>query len=63
MTDIDNIAYDLLERPFEEQQMIEYLRMMDDWKAKLYMDEINRIECTLKSKCGKFAPVENDLPF
>ena len=49
MADIDNIAYDLLERPIDEQQLIEYFRMMDDWKAQRYMDEINRIDCPLKS--------------
>lgn len=63
MADIDNMAYDLLERPIGEQQMVEYLRMMDDWKAQQYMDELNKVECSLKSKCGIFKPVDNDLPF
>ena len=63
MADIDNIAYDLLDRPMDEQQLVEYLRMMDDWKAQRYMDEINRIDCRLKSKCNIFKPIDNDLPF
>lgn len=63
MANIENIAYDLIERPISEQQMVEFLRMMDDWKAQQYMDEINKIDCLLKSKCGKFGPIENDLPF
>lgn len=63
MADIDNITYDLLDRPIDEHQMMEFLRMMDDWKAKQYMDEINKIDCALKSKCGIFKPIINDLPF
>lgn len=63
MINIDNIAYDLLERPIDEQQMLELLRMMDDWKAQRYMDEINSIDCPLKSKCNIFKPIDNDLPF
>jgi hypothetical protein len=63
MTNIDNMAYDLLERPIDEQQIVELLRMMDDWKAQQYMDEVNKIDCPLKSKCGIFKPMENDLPF
>jgi hypothetical protein len=63
MTNIDNIAYDLLERPIDEKQMVDLLRMMDDWKAQQYMDEVNKIDCHLKSKCGIFKPIENDLPF
>lgn len=63
MADIDNIAYDLLERPIEEQHLVDYLRMMDDWKAQRYMDEINRVDCPLKSKCNIFKPIDNDLPF
>ena len=63
MTNIDNIAYDLLERPMYEQQMLELLRMMDDWKAQQCMNEMNKIDCSLKSKCGIFKPIENDLPF
>jgi hypothetical protein len=57
------MAYDLLERPIDEQQIVELLRMMDDWKAQQYMDEVNKIDCSLKSKCGIFKPIENDLPF
>lgn len=63
MTNIDNIVYDLLERPIDEQQIVELLRMMDDWKAQQYMYEVNKIDCPLKSKCGIFKPMENDLPF
>jgi hypothetical protein len=63
MTNIENIAQDLFERPMDEQRLVEFLRMMDDWKAQQYMDEINKIDCSLKSKCGKFRPIENDLPF
>ncbi len=63
MADFENINYDLLERPMGEQQIVELLRMMDDWKAQQYMDEVNKIDCPLKSKCGIFKPMENDLPF
>lgn len=63
MTNIENIAQDLFERPMEEQRLVEFLRMMDDWKAQQYMDEFNKIDCSLKSKCGIFKPIENDLPF
>jgi len=63
MADFENINYDLLERSMGEQQIVEFLRMMDDWKAQQYMDEVNKIDCPLKSKCGIFKPIENDLPF
>ena len=63
MENLENMAQDLLERPMYEQQMLEFLRMMDDWKAQQCIDEMNKIDCSLKSKCGKFNPIENDLPF
>jgi hypothetical protein len=63
MTNIENLAQDLFERPMEEQQLIEFLRMMDDWKAQQCMDDMNVIECSLKSKCNRFSPITNDLPF
>jgi len=38
---IDNTAYDMIEN-IEASKMVEFLRMMDDYKARLYMDEINK---------------------
>ena len=51
---IDNIAYDLIEN-IEASKLTDFLRMMDDYKAQLYMDEINR-EC-------RDEDFSNDLPF
>ena len=50
---IDNIAYDMIEN-LEASKMVDFLRMMDDYKVSLYMDEIN------KSESEDFS---DDLPF
>lgn len=51
---IDNIAYDLIEN-IEASKLTDFLRMMDDYKSQLYMEEINR-EC-------RDEDFSNDLPF
>lgn len=38
---IDNIAYDMIEN-LEASKIVDFLRMMDDYKASLYMDELNK---------------------
>ena len=38
---IDSIAYDMIEN-VEASQMADFLRMMDDYKSQLYMEELNR---------------------
>ena len=53
---IDNIAYDMIEN-LDASQMADFLRMMDDYKAQLYMDEINK-----ESKAGS-EDFSDDLPF
>ena len=50
---IDNIAYDMIEN-IEASKMVDFLRMMNDYKASLYMDEINRSESE---------DFSDDLPF
>jgi len=56
---IDSIAYDMIEN-IEASKMVDFLRMMDDYKDSLYLDEMN--------KESDFKPVEtqdfsDDLPF
>jgi hypothetical protein len=50
---IENIAYDMIEN-IEVSKMVDFLIMMDDYKAGLYMDEINKLESENFS---------DDLPF
>jgi hypothetical protein len=50
---IDNIAYDMIEN-LEASKMVDFLRMMNDYKATLLMQEIN------KSESEDFS---DDLPF
>ena len=38
---IDSIAYDMIEN-VGATQMVDFLRMMDDYKSQLYMEELNR---------------------
>ena len=56
---IDSITYDMIEN-IEASKMVDFLRMMDDYKDSLYLDEMN--------KESDFKPVEtqdfsDDLPF
>ena len=53
---IDNIAYDMIEN-IEASKMVDFLRMMDDYKASLYMNEINK-ESNVESE-----DFSDDLPF
>ena len=53
---IDNIAYDMIEN-IEASKMADFLRMMDDYKAQLYMEELNT-----ESKAGS-EDFPDDLPF
>ena len=52
---IDNIAYDMIEN-IEASKMADFLRMMDDYKAQLYMDELNRDDFEAED-------FSDDLPF
>jgi hypothetical protein len=52
---IDNIAYDMIEN-LEASKMVDFLRMMDDYKAQLYMDELNK-------KSNVSEDFSDDLPF
>ena len=52
---IESIAYDMIEN-IESAQMADFLRMMDDYKAQLYMDELNR------ESVADYAS-SDDLPF
>ena len=38
---IDSIAYDMIDN-VGATQMVDFLRMMDDYKSQLYMEELNR---------------------
>lgn len=52
---IDNIAYDMIEN-LEVSKMVDFLRMMDDYKAQLYMDELNK-------ESNVSEDFSDDLPF
>jgi phosphopantetheine adenylyltransferase len=56
---IDNIAYDMIEN-LEASKMVDFLRMMDDYKAQLYMEYINK---EYNQSSGFVSDVEDDLPF
>ena len=53
---IESIAYDMIEN-VEAVQMADFLRMMDDYKAQLYMDELNR------ESASEAEDFSDDLPF
>ncbi len=56
---IDNMAYDMIENvQLDINQYNDFLRMMDDYKAQLYMDYINK-----QSKSPVIIDIEDDLPF
>ena len=55
---IDNMAYDMIENvQLDINQYNDFLRMMDDYKAQLYMEYIN------KQSNSPVIDIENDLPF
>jgi hypothetical protein len=57
---IDNTAYDMIENvQLDMNQYNDFLRMMDDYKNKLYMKLINREENIQTILDEDF----NDLPF
>lgn len=51
---IESIAYDMIEN-IEAAQMADFLRMMDDYNAQLYMEELDRENTDYASS--------DDLPF
>ena len=56
---IDSMAYDMIENvQLDINQYNDFLRMMDDYKAQLYMDYINK-----QSKSPVIIDIEDDLPF
>lgn len=56
---IDNITYDMIEN-IESSKMVDFLRMMEDYKASLYMEELNN-ESNFKS--DEAEDFSDDLPF
>ena len=52
---IESIAYDMIEN-IEAAQMADFLRIMDDYKSQLYMEELNRYSA------ADYAS-SDDLPF
>jgi hypothetical protein len=55
---IDNMAYDMIENvQLDINQYNDFLRMMDDYKAQLYMEYIN------KQSNSPVIDIEDDLPF
>jgi len=58
---IDNMAYDMIEDvQLDMNQYNDFLRMMDDYKAQLYMEYINK---EYNQSSGFVSDVEDDLPF
>lgn len=56
---IDNMAYDMIENvQLDINQYNDFLRIMDDYKAQLYMDYINK-----QSNSPFIIDIEDDLPF
>lgn len=56
---IDNMVYDMIENvQLDINQYNDFLRMMDDYKAQLYMDYINK-----QSNSPVIIDIEDDLPF
>lgn len=57
---IDNMAYDMIEDvQLDMNQYNDFLRMMDDYKAQLYMEFINKEYQSSDS----ISDIEYDLPF
>ena len=57
---IDNMAYDMIEDvQLDMNQYNDFLRMMDDYKAQLYMEYINKEN----QKSVDVSDNEDDLPF
>ena len=55
---IDNMAYDMIENvQLDINQYNDFLRMMDDYKAQLYMEYIN------KQSNSPVIDIVDDLPF
>ena len=55
---VDIMAYDMIENvKLDINQYNDFLRMMDDYKAQLYMDYINK-----QSKSPVIIDIEDDLP-
>ena len=58
---IDDTAYDMIEDvQLDMNQYNDFLRMMDDYKAQLYMEYINK---EYNQSSGFVSDVEDDLPF
>lgn len=58
---IDNMAYDMIENvQLDMNQYNDFLRMMDDYKAQLYMEYINK---EYNQSSGFVSDIEDDLPF
>jgi hypothetical protein len=57
---IDNAAYDLIENvQLDMNQYNDFLRLMDDYKAQLYMEFLNKENQTSVD----VSDIEDDLPF
>jgi hypothetical protein len=58
---IDNMAYDLIENvQLDMNQYNDFLRLMDDYKAQLYMEYINK---EYNQSSDSVSDIEDDLPF
>ena len=58
---IDNMAYDMIENvQLDMNQYNDFLRMMDDYKAQLYMEYINK---EYNQSSDYVSDIEDDLPF
>ena len=58
---IDNMAYDMIEDvQLDMNQYNDFLRMMYDYKAQLYMEYINK---EYNQSSGFVSDIEDDLPF
>jgi hypothetical protein len=57
---IDNAAYDLIENvQLDMNQYNDFLRLMDDYKAQLYMEFLNKENQTYVY----VSDIDDDLPF
>lgn len=57
----DNMAYDMIEDvQLDMNQYNDFLRMMDDYKARLYMEFINK---EYNQSSDSVSDIEDDLPF
>ena len=58
---IDNMAYDMIENvQLDMNQYNDFLRMMDDYKAQLYMEYINK---EYNESSDFVSDIEDDLTF